>query len=99
MLQFTDHIKTQRRVAGNNTTPLTSHESEAFTVAKAILHSHSLKDKIDEYDAALTLLSETVVDGVAYRMVTQRCSECGQITGKALAYETELWTCDYCEEV
>ena len=37
MLKFTDHIKTQRRVAGNNTTPLTSNERTAFDMAKAIL--------------------------------------------------------------
>lgn len=37
MLFSNDHIKTQRRVAGNNTTPLTSHERTAFDMAKSIL--------------------------------------------------------------
>lgn len=46
MLQFIHPQTTQRREVGASPTPLTSNESEAFDMAKAILHTHPLKDKI-----------------------------------------------------
>ena len=44
MLKFTDHIKTQRRVAGNNTTPLTKYSRERTDMANTILAIPTLFD-------------------------------------------------------